>query len=252
MRLTLSDRILAARRRAELTQDELGRKVGRDLKVIGAWEKGIKAPQAGAVHALASALGVSVDWLVYGDDTPELEDGICWLAVMTGPGEEAAASLNLRAAGFYVFYPFVRVRKSRKRPNSTTKQVYVDEEPYFPRYLFVGLRGRPHETIYAINETRGVSTVVYCDGKPLPIPNSVMGAIIDKADGAGRIGAVDMLARKELAKDTLVRFVDNTPLAGLIATVSVDAGNKIKVWCEHLGRVSEITVPPDFVAEIAV
>src|SRR5690606_36352862 len=117
----------------------------------------------------------------------------------------------------WVFYPFIRVRKSRKRPNIEAKQVFVDEEPYFPRYLFVGLRGRPHETIYNVNQTDGVSTVVYCGDEPLAIPGEIMDELFRKADDGGQVASVDRLARKELAKDTLVEFRKNTPLAGLIA-----------------------------------
>lgn len=174
-----------------------------------------------------------------------------WYAVHTGPRAEKIASRNLRAAGYWVFYPFVRVRKSRKRPNSEAKVVFVDEEPYFPRYLFVGLRPERGENLYTVNRTDGVSTVVYLGPEPLEIPACVIDELMERADSTGQVASIDRIARKELPEGARVRFLDNTPLAGLIATVSVDAGNKIKVWCEHLGRVSEITVPPDFVAEIA-
>lgn len=175
-----------------------------------------------------------------------------WYAVHTGPRLEATASLNLRRQGFWVHYPFIRVRKSRKRALSTARQVHVVEEPYFPRYLFVALRSsRPDQTIYRVNQTDGVSTVVYCGEEPLEIPAPVMRELMRRADEAGQVANVDRVARKPYEEGDRIQFLENTPLAGLIATVIVDAGNKIKVWCEHLGRVSEITVPPEFVAEIA-
>jgi transcription antitermination factor NusG len=172
-----------------------------------------------------------------------------WFAAMTAPRMENTAARNLKLAGINVFYPFIRVRKSRKRANTEAKRVVIVEEPYFPGYLFVGLK--PHQAIYSVNMTDGIATVVYCGSDPLQIPDEVMTEIMARSDGAGQVASIDRLKRKELASGALVRFRDNTPLAGLIATVSVDAGNKIKVWCSHLGRISEITVSPESVAEIA-
>lgn len=176
---------------------------------------------------------------------------IRWYAVVCTPRMEKVAAAGLKRQGFIFYYPFIRVRKSVKRAFSKAKRVHVEELPYYPGYLFVALRdSRPGESIYRVNKTNGVSTVVYAGGEPLEIPAYVMDEIMKKGDEAGLVGSVDLVSRKPFEKDDRVQFL-NGPLSGLIATVSVDAGNKIKVWCESLKDVTEIIVAPEDVAEIA-
>lgn len=169
-----------------------------------------------------------------------------WYAVHTGPRQEDAANQNLRRQGYWTFFPFERVRKRRKLPNRDQHRVEWIERPYFPRYLFVALR-KPNESIYAVNETDGVSTVVYCGEEPLEVPQGVMDELMSRADVNGAVGSVDTVSRKRFRAGQEVRFVEGSPLAGFIAVVSIDRGRNVRVWLETLGKDREISVDPSLV-----
>lgn len=173
-----------------------------------------------------------------------------WYAVHTRPQSEAEADCNLRRQGYWTFYPFHRIRRRRKRPNTNVYTVEWVERPYFSRYVFVALR-HDQESLYGVNETDGVSTVVYCGPDPLVIPHSVMDELMDRADDKGLIGVLDNASRPKLKPGQMVTFKDNSPLAGLVAQVAVDAGREIRVWLDVLGGRRRISVTPSAVAEIA-
>ncbi len=172
------------------------------------------------------------------------EDDPTWYAIMTGPRMEQVADANLRQQGYRTFYPFERVRQRRKIPNREQFLIEWVNKPYFPRYLFVALR-KPTESIYAVNQTDGVSTVVYCGDEPLPIPHEVMDELMSRADVKGTVREIDTLARKKFTKGEQVKFVEESPFAGFIAVVSLDSGKAVRVWIETLGRMSEVSVPPE-------
>ncbi|MET3132887.1 transcriptional regulator with XRE-family HTH domain [Oxalobacteraceae bacterium GrIS 1.11] len=56
-RVDLGARILAARLRADLTQDDLAACVGMSQQCVAKWESGKSAPRAGRMDALVSVLG---------------------------------------------------------------------------------------------------------------------------------------------------------------------------------------------------
>lgn len=175
-----------------------------------------------------------------------------WFAVMTNPRAEAKADMELRRNGFRTFYPFDRFRRRRTRPG--TRKVVAEwvERPHFNRYIFVKVPR--HRSIYEVNETNGVSTVVYLGEKPLRIPDDVMDELMARCDDRGVIVEIDELAnegRARMAPGTPVRFADNSPFAGLMSQVSVDSGKSIRVWLEILGGEREVAVSPSMVAEIA-
>jgi transcription antitermination factor NusG len=172
-----------------------------------------------------------------------------WFAVMTNPSCEEIANRNLRRAGFYTFYPFQKVRRRRKRANVDKYLVEWINKPYYPGYLFVAIRG--DQGAYTVNETHGVSTVVYCGPDPLEIPTAVMDRIMSASGEDGLVGAVDTVSRRVFKQGQLVRFQDNSPMSGLLAQIALDNGKEIKVWLEVLGANRVITVDPSAVAEIA-
>lgn len=174
-----------------------------------------------------------------------------WFAVMTNPKSEAKADMELRRSGFRTFYPFDRFRRRRTRPG--TRKVVAEwvEKPHFNRYIFVCIPH--HRSIYEVNETNGVSTVVYLGEKPLRIPDAVMDELMDRGDERGVIVEIDELAnveRARLAPGTPIRFAENSPFAGLISQVSIDTGKAVRVWLEILGVEREVAVSPSMVAEI--
>lgn len=60
----LARRIKEARSKAKLTQDQLSKKINREVKSISLWENSHRVPDAEALVDLAIALGVSTDWLL--------------------------------------------------------------------------------------------------------------------------------------------------------------------------------------------
>jgi transcription antitermination factor NusG len=171
-----------------------------------------------------------------------------WHAVMTAPRGEELANRNLRRAGYWTFYPHQRVRRRRKRANLEQYLVEWVNMPYYPRYLFLGLRDG--EGMYGVKELDGVSTVVYSGDRPLEVPHPVMDELMAMGDSNGHVGAVDRVSRTRFKPGQRVRF-DNGPMAGLIAQISLDNGKEIGLWVDMLGGRRQVFVDPSVVAEIS-
>jgi len=171
-----------------------------------------------------------------------------WYAVQTLPRAEATADQNLRRIGYHTFFPFQRVRRRRKRPNSTAYLVEWIEQPYFPRYIFVAFRGLANESIGSVTDTVGVSAVVSCDDGPLEIPHAVMDELMARADENGMIGTYDAVARRKYSSGQKVFFHNNAPLAGFVVEVAIDAGREVRVWLDMLGSRRQVSVSPQMIA----
>ena len=169
-----------------------------------------------------------------------------WYALMTFPCQENLANRNLRQQGYWTFYPFERVKVRRKIANRDAYNVETVEQPYFPRYMFVALR-RENESLYAVNETDGVAMVVYCGDEPLPVPNGVMTELMDRSDTLGCMRHIDHVSRKRFPAGQRVEFMEGSPLAGFIGTVSVDKGTNVRIWLDELGKM---TVDPSLLAAL--
>lgn len=77
MQIAFGKRVRLAREAAELTQDELGAKIGMDGKSVSNWERGLQFSYAPDLYRLARALDVTMDWLMDGNDrmlTVEMRD----------------------------------------------------------------------------------------------------------------------------------------------------------------------------------
>lgn len=172
-----------------------------------------------------------------------------WYAVMSTPKDEFLADAELRRQGFKTFCPLTRIRTRRRRPGTTVEagvfEVKWIDVPRFNRYLFV--MATPDD-MAAINETRGVATIVHNPGcQPFWIPDDVMERIIAEAEAEQ---PKDQVSRDTLAPGVRFRIKEGNPLEGLIAQVSVDLGNKIRVVCDSFGVAREIVVAPEVVGEI--
>ena len=76
------NRLLELRKKAGLSQSELGGKLGLSNKAVSKWENGQARPGLDAVHRLADILGVSVDELF---NTPSSEKKISRIVITGGP-----------------------------------------------------------------------------------------------------------------------------------------------------------------------
>jgi transcriptional regulator with XRE-family HTH domain len=66
---TFGDRIIAAREAVGLSQSELARKLGVQLKTVKKWEEDLSEPRANKLQMIAGLLNVSITWLIMGHGT---------------------------------------------------------------------------------------------------------------------------------------------------------------------------------------
>lgn len=155
-----------------------------------------------------------------------------WYAVHTKPRIEWLADGLLRAQGYDTLYLHYldTIRHARR-----TAEV---KRSYFPRYIFVGLTNG--QSLYDVNHTIGVSTVVYAAGEALEIPTPVIEELRQRGD---KLGLIEMLpeekmSRKRYRRGQRVRVTEG-PLVGFLGMVSLDSGKEVQVWMEMFkGRVN--------------
>jgi transcription antitermination factor NusG len=167
-----------------------------------------------------------------------------WFAAYTWPRMEAVANESLRWQGYRTFYPFRREQVKRKLPNRTSFRLIWVERPYFERYLFFAMEGRDGESFAQINATAGITTTVNLGDAPLRIPDRVMDELLGRAGEDGLMGVISASDRRRFAPGQRVRFIGDTPFAGLVAAIAVDSGDEVRLWLEMLGETREVTAPP--------
>lgn len=110
----------------------------------------------------------------------------------------------------------------------------------------------PGQSIYSINNTIGVSTVVYCGYEALSIPQAIVAELMRRADQNGEI---EMQKGKEVfpgKKGDKIKFSESSPLFGFIAEIQrVDITGKLVVVLDKmLGSEREVLVNRADVGEI--
>ena len=165
-----------------------------------------------------------------------------WYAVHTKPQKEGLVHKLLGFQGFetlYLHYPYV-IKHARR-----TRMVM---RAYFPRYVFVAVA--EGQAIYDVNNTLGVSTVVYLDDEPLEIPGPVIAELRERADHKGMLKLSPKETtevRKRYRRGQRVRITEGV-LEGLEATIRLDAGHEVKVWMELFKRRVRLSFPPGAVS----
>jgi transcriptional antiterminator RfaH len=158
-----------------------------------------------------------------------------WFVVHTKPRSEFLAAMSLVERGYRVFYPHVRGTRRFGR-----KFVGV-LKPYFSRYVFVEIAA--HQSTYVVNNTPGVSVVVYFAGRPLQVPDRIMAPLLAEADEKG-------LMPEHKPLEPAPRWVvgqkiemSSGPLEGLLVEVAkVERGDRLRVWVDFLGGRRQIAV----------
>lgn len=72
--MKLSEKIYYCRKRAGLSQESLAEVLGVSRQAVSKWETGETLPETSKLAALASALGVSVDWLLSEEEPGEPQE----------------------------------------------------------------------------------------------------------------------------------------------------------------------------------
>jgi len=157
-----------------------------------------------------------------------------WGCVMTKPGEEKRAAVNLWAQEFETFLPMaltvVRDPISHRRRLASA--------PLFPRYLFVGI-GAAREW-GPINDTRGVTRVLTRpDLTLLPVPPAVI-AELQARDMAGIV--LPAARRPGWTVGQRVRVLAG-PATGFEAMILGPADSRNNWLLDILGAPGVVTAP---------
>ena len=96
-------------------------------------------------------------------DPLAIEGNERWFLVNTLTNGELRAEFHLRAQGFRTYLPQIwkTIRHAR--------QLRTRRAPLFPRYLFLIL-DLDRDRWLSVRSTIGVSSLVACDGRPIPVP----------------------------------------------------------------------------------
>jgi transcriptional antiterminator RfaH len=97
-----------------------------------------------------------------------------WFLVHTRARSEHKAEYHLRAQGYRTYLP--RIRKTIRHARRLT----TIQAPAFPRYLFVVL-DLERDRWSSINGTVGVSYVVNCEDRPVPVPVGIVESLIGQS-----------------------------------------------------------------------
>lgn len=150
-----------------------------------------------------------------------------WFVAMTAARMEFKAAAEMRRKGYQTWLPFVSVKRTYRRPNSTIRKIVTEDRAYYSRYVFVGLRYQGQD-LAGLHDIPVVSTVVKAPmtGMPLQIPDSVMDRIACLGDGTEFIREVDEVSaksRKRYRKGEEVRL-KGTAFDDFVALVERDIG----------------------------
>lgn len=155
-----------------------------------------------------------------------------WYLIMTKPRNEARAYENLMRQGYHCYLPKIGIEKIRNR------QVVINQEPLFPRYLFVQLSSTEQNWI-PIRSTLGVSNMVRFGSEFAKIPPSVIADIENFA----------VAHEEEIFTPGEKLIITSGPFKGIEAEFKLmDGDSRAFVLIEMLNKIQTIKVS---VAEIA-
>lgn len=171
-----------------------------------------------------------------------------WYAIHSQAQKESLAARELRREGFEVFWPHTTawVGTGHKAKSRLVRRSWLS------RYIFVRTT---KDQLGEVNRSPGVSTVVFAPGgEPYPIPDSVMDALLSKADHLGEvyIGKVKR-SRSDFKKGQVIRLLDEkSPLFGFYAAVEkvLDNGNIIATLQEHLAGARKTILSAPVLGEV--
>jgi transcription elongation factor/antiterminator RfaH len=156
-----------------------------------------------------------------------LEGNERWFLVNTLARGELKAEFHLRAQGFRTYFPQIwkTIRHAR--------QLRTIRAPLFPRYLFLILDLKRDRWL-SVRSTVGVSSLVACDGRPIPVPFGIVETLIKHTD--------DNLIRLDakLVQGQSVRILSG-PFADSVGVLErLDDAGRVRVLLEMMGTAVPI------------
>jgi len=113
----------------------------------------------------------------------------------------------------------------------------------FPRYLFTAL-DLDHDRWRSVNGTFGVTSLVGADGRPDPVPEGVVEALLDRQDASGTI-------RFNLRESQAVRVLAG-PFSDVIGVIErLDDNGRVRVLLDMMGSKVPAIVADSYVAPVA-
>jgi transcription antitermination factor NusG len=158
-----------------------------------------------------------------------------WYVVYTNANREQFALEHLIRQGYETFWLHHRktVRHARQERLVTRSQL--------PRYIFAAVH--PGQSIYAINTTPGVSTVLHGPAGPLELSADALADLRGRGDANGLCALPSPVERQRWKHGATVR-VTAGPFAGFLALIGVDTGAAVKIWMDLFGRRVEASCLP--------
>ena len=158
-----------------------------------------------------------------------LEGGQRWFLAHTLPKSECKAEMHLRAQGFRTYLPHINktVRHARQFRNVRA--------PLFPRYIFLIL-DLSRDRWLSVRSTVGVSSLFTSEGRPVPVPEGIVEALIEHSEG--NVTSMDV----GLTTGQAVRIVSG-PFANLVGTLDrLDAAGRTRVLLDIMGKAVPVAI----------
>jgi transcription elongation factor/antiterminator RfaH len=169
----------------------------------------------------------------------ELNDKERWYLVHSLPRSEFRAHFHLESQGFRPYVP--QILKTTRH----ARQVKTVRAPFFPRYLFVAL-DLERERWLSIRSTFGVSSLVTCDDRPIPVPTGIVEALLAQTDAANLARLDDGLRAGQQIT------VQSGPFANVIGTLErLDDNGRVRVLLQVMGGVVPVSIDRSRVLRIS-
>lgn len=146
-----------------------------------------------------------------------------WFAIHAKPRRESFAETSVRALGHDVFLPTLKVERIVRGKRC------LSSKPLFRGYFFA--RFLPEVSLESVRSARGVLQVVSSGRLPIPVHETIIREIQDRAEADGHI----RMCRRALIPGELVS-IEEGPLQGLMGRVEreQDDRNRVAILLETL------------------
>jgi transcription elongation factor/antiterminator RfaH len=168
-------------------------------------------------------------WQANSGSPRALEGKERWFLAHTRPRSELRAEFHLDAQGFRTYLPQVR------RTIRHARQLRTILAPLFPRYLFLIL-DLERDRWLSVRSTVGVSSLVTCEGRPIPVPIGVVESLIARSDG--NVTVIDHV----IVEGQSVRILSG-PFADFVGTLErLDDAGRVRVLLEMMGTAVPVAL----------
>jgi transcriptional antiterminator RfaH len=161
-----------------------------------------------------------------------------WYVIYSKPRKEEQVQLHLGLKGIESFFPRLQLpgRNAAKRAIA----------PLFPNYLFVRLD--LSSEVHCVTWSPGVKRIVSCSDTPIPLDESVVSFLRERADAAGIIRAQSRLSTGQQVE------ISGGPFNGFIGIIEnpPNANGRVRVLLKLLSRQISVKLNVEFIRNQSV